>query len=137
MKFISSSPTPRFFQNAKLQQQRIADLKKALQRELRVQTLPNEEPTGPARQHRRMPSNEGLAANGFGEATSRPFPASVGIVEPMADALLAADFAGFSAAGQNAMPPGGPLSALSEVNFAYLKHVVLKFLLSRESEVSF
>lgn len=99
-------------------QQRLNDIKKTLQKELKYQNvhLPNESvETKPFNLHK-TPSSQSL--------TTKPTYTStkMSILHP-----------------PNSPPPvnNSHLSSLhGDVNFKYLKHVVLKFLCSREYEVS-
>ncbi|XP_033732585.1 golgin subfamily A member 1-like [Pecten maximus] len=108
----------------KKQEQRLADLKKTLQRELKVQALPNDEPIVV-----RGASDQSAISQRL-TPPSRPSPPrdyvyNGGGLSP--NRLLEVH-------SPNLHMPGGDTSLDNEVNFQYLKHVVLKFMLSRESE---
>ncbi|XP_064649505.1 golgin subfamily A member 1-like isoform X2 [Lineus longissimus] len=102
----------------KMQQQRLTDLKKTLQRELKVQSLPNDEPDA------REPEPSVPKPN-----QNRSDPK----VPPNKSALNSNNF-DIDYYNSHPMPSSMKLDMGPEVNFKYLKHVVLKFMLSRESE---
>ena len=149
-------------------QQRLTELKKTLQRELKVQSLPNDELSG-----RLTPSSSSKDLNHQVTATNslsnshrqdHSSPASISVT-----AQDGVDHQGHhhtkrsnfmhkhqSASEHNLRYPAMPQDALwnqrtqnssvkghycdpkdfsYDINFEYLKHVVLKFLLSREHEV--
>ena len=152
-------------------QQRLNELKKTLQRELKVQSLPNDETSG-----RLTPSSSSKDLNHQVTATNSlsnnhrqecSTPASISVTtQDGVDHQLSSHHhtkrLNFMHKHQtmsefNARYPSIPQDALSsqrmqnsslkghycdpkdfsyDINFEYLKHVVLKFLLSREHEVS-
>lgn len=109
----------------KKQEQRLTDLKKTLQRELKVQALPNDEPIvvqGSDQSAQRLtPPNRPSPPRDFMNNGGRLSPNRFLEVHSPNDK-------------KNVHMPGGDNSLDNEVNFQYLKHVVLKFMLSRESE---
>lgn len=153
----------------KMLQQRLNELKKTLQRELKVQSLPNDELSG-----RLTPSSSSKDLNNQVTATNslsnnhrqeRSAPASIAVTpQDGMDHQLTAHHhtkrSNFMHKNQNMSEcntryPSIPQDALSgqrtqnsslkghycdpkdfsyDINFEYLKHVVLKFLLSREHE---
>ncbi|XP_060074721.1 golgin subfamily A member 1-like [Ylistrum balloti] len=112
----------------KKQEQRLADLKKTLQRELKVQALPNDEPI-----LIRGASDPSLSSQRLTPPTQtsppKDFTNNFGGLSP--NRLLEVHSPNDR---KNMRMPGGDNSLDNEVNFQYLKHVVLKFMLSRESE---
>lgn len=110
-------------------QQRLNDLKKTLQRELKYQQLPNEaavpNPAVDEIASRTKPSVaqiEAKSVNGTGPAKKVSLPTP--IVSPTVT----------SAFLFNGIPSN---KKLDDINHKYLKHVILKFLTSREYEVGF
>ncbi|XP_021354989.1 golgin subfamily A member 1-like [Mizuhopecten yessoensis] len=115
----------------KKQEQRLADLKKTLQRELKVQALPNDEPIVV-----RSASDQNLLSQRLTppSRTSPPkdYVNNVGGLSP--NRLLEVRNSPNDRKSVSVHMPGGDNSLDNEVNFQYLKHVVLKFMLSREAE---
>ena len=153
-----------------MQQQRLSDLKKTLQRELKVQALPNDDIPD------NIPSSNGGYIPGPGAqapttqtSKSDPRTNNVPTLTPSAsvpsslnslsvlnslEALTPKNMVGPSPYSANArfllnsssganmqliprrLPDADdPFADCRDVNFQYLKHVVMKFLLSQESEV--
>ncbi|XP_066293966.1 golgin subfamily A member 1-like isoform X2 [Branchiostoma lanceolatum] len=101
----------------KMQQQRLGDLKKTLQRELKITPVDGDTP-----ELRDLPKERDLpplppgAAAGAAMATVKPFPShpNLGMPDPLMPAIMDIDE--------------------NEINFRYLKHVVLRFVASRDHE---
>ena len=117
-----------------MQQQRLTDLKKTLQRELKVQTLPNDELANGSSDTEISQSKTNSSTNH--QAPTAGVNTSHQTLTP--EAALISHKSTHSPVpvrkSRNAHPEleeQGP-----EVNIMYLKHVVLKFILSREAEVS-
>ena len=176
-------------QTIKKLQQRLTDLKKTLQRELNVQTLPNDDvtdhltghdPTRPNQQYSSASSkqqtltsaaaaaalhvtngyNSGTAGSSGDERSPSSFPVTSrahaalhkhSLYANAASNISASDLADFAGTFKNnpsASSKGHKSSAVAatrssrtgaldyerDINFNYLRHVVLKFMLSRESE---
>ena len=166
----------------KMQQQRLSDLKKTLQREFKVQALPNDDPNHllppagvvPGVAHPVSPTGklskssstpQGLNTLPDNYIHKPVFRNSMGVTSsssssgtPSSAAAAAAQLAQrqmdvlqlVKNGGDNPMIPtagstvrdlrsGGVNHGLEynrDINFEYLRHVVLKFMLSRETEVS-
>ncbi|KAJ8311239.1 hypothetical protein KUTeg_011196 [Tegillarca granosa] len=123
----------------KKQEQRLTDLKKTLQRELKVQALPNDDPVVMDGSLQTPP----LQRKNLTESprTSPPKLSVENIVtDPYNSSHKQSDFhvkTGFkpSANSVGEIYDGRGAHPLEkDINFQYLKHVVLKFMLSRESE---
>ncbi len=181
-----------------MQQQRLSDLKKTLQRELKVQALPNDEVSSgltPSNSARDLPSlamtnSDGITNNG--RTSSSKYESGDGavsntLVVPSNTKSKSPDSRGLHgvhSAGSGSLDFGSPLNSdmvgggysshsrgqfnssdgkdyhhhhrnhhhskagklrlssdeeldySKDVNFEYLRHVILKFMLSRENEVS-
>ncbi|XP_034302672.2 golgin subfamily A member 1 isoform X2 [Magallana gigas] len=158
----------------KKQEQRLSDLKKTLQRELKVQALPNDQPmnirsesplrdqTGATNQaphqslqqihsdgfhnggtrSRAPPSPNFTSAGNFLPAESNLSPSSPAVLHDISSVQHSAQFQERVQSLQDSIEGRGyiPNSAADmnslekDINFQYLKHVVMKFMLSRESE---
>ncbi len=142
----------------KLHQQRMQDMKKTFQRELRSSQQQQQQdfvngaadessPSDLARLSRSpTPASSGAGA-GAGRLSPAP-PPSPGPALPGAAAAAAADSSAMStsSSSSSASPPAvlyGPsgsehprLVTMSEVNFKYLKHVIFKFFTSPDTEVA-
>ncbi|KAJ8311251.1 hypothetical protein KUTeg_011208 [Tegillarca granosa] len=123
----------------KKQEQRLTDLKKTLQRELKVQALPNDDPVVMDGSLQTPP----LQRKNLTESprTSPPKLSVENVVtDPYNSSHKQSDFhvkTGFkpSANSVGEIYDGRGAHPLEkDINFQYLKHVVLKFMLSRESE---
>ena len=154
------------FQTIRMQQQRLTDLKKTLQRELKVQTLPNDDqplsdsesvrPLGRTLAESR--SHSAVSLNHASSNSSAPHSVSSSRTTPSLlytnSAKISIDATLMGSAGQSLMvhnaasnntgghkkrkPPfnaKGEYDHTQDLNLEYLKHVVLKFMLSREAEV--
>ncbi|XP_078605952.1 golgin subfamily A member 1-like isoform X2 [Branchiostoma floridae x Branchiostoma japonicum] len=101
----------------KMQQQRLGDLKKTLQRELKITPVDGDTPELRDLPKERDPLAipQGAAA-GAAMATVKPFPShpNLGMPDPLMPAIMDIDE--------------------NEINFRYLKHVVLRFVASRDHE---
>ncbi len=134
----------------KVQQQRMTDLKKTLQRELKVQALPNDElgeNSNLVSQHTHSMSMDSLSstqtvapsAAAAADARSSPVP----MLQTSGSVTRNMHTNKYIERQLERASPEPVRRATSrrhyeeDVNFAYLKHVVLKFMLSRESEVSY
>ena len=105
-----------------MQQQRLTDLKKTLQKELKVQSLPNDVNSEPPKE----------------PETTNSKPATIQADSPQTVNMVAPSFvspSNFSNRGQPVVLDEED-NPMMEINFQYLRHVVLKFMLSREHEVS-
>lgn len=155
----------------KKQEQRLSDLKKTLQRELKVQALPNDQPmnirsqsplreqvsvTNQASQYPQQHSDG--VHNGGARGRTPPSPNYTTLVQsgetnlsPNSPAVLH-DFSSVQRSKQyqdgikslqdsiegrgNILNSAANMNSLEkDVNFQYLRHVVMKFMLSREAEV--
>ena len=120
----------------------MSDLKKTLQRELKVQSLPNDEMTDSnnlVSQHSHSMSMDSLNTQTIAnESRSSPVPmlqTSASVTRNMhTNKYIAKQLD--RASPEPARRASSRRKFEEDVNFTYLKHVVLKFLLSRESEVS-
>ena len=134
-------------QTIKKLQQRISDLKKTLQRELNVQSLPNDDVTDDAHLRKNGVSPAQLSTNGYGAyAGSSGDEREPRVTRASANApamLPVPSSTMLSALPSNRAHPqpsrgrtdaGDRLEYDRDINFDYLRHVVLKFMLSRESE---
>ncbi|KAL5011326.1 hypothetical protein ScPMuIL_009877 [Solemya velum] len=115
----------------KKQELRLTDLKKTLQRELRVQALPNDEMCDARGQsstppmHRKSPATK-LSPQTVRKTCRTPSPTQFHI-PPHTDNSFTKEIARKDDCDiQSALE--------KDINFKYLKHVILKFMLSRESE---
>ena len=129
-------------QQIKVQQQRMTDLKKTLQRELKVQALPNDEmeSNNLVGQHSHSLSMDSLNNHTVStDSRSSPVP----MLQTSGSVTRNMHTNKYIEKQLDRASPEPPRRASSrrqyeeDVNFAYLKHVVLKFMLSRESEVSY
>ena len=118
-----------------MQQQRLTDLKKTLQKELKVQSLPNDEPStnhealkAASVPTNNLPATPRVVTQAVVPPTTTPRP-TTRPTQP--DGML--DHRRTSR-GSSSSVPGEEL--IHDVNFQYLKHVVLKFMLSRDHEVN-
>ena len=180
------------FQALKKQEQRLSDLKKTLQRELKVQSLPNDEPLDPklaaltpplprknlstrnsdpyhsrqSSQERQLFVNDSHVRDGHfhdslhsqnslertlggqGQSSYRTqghIPGQYGRQSSVGDNVieLNSDHASVYSSQRShsgnsrtmGMPEWDTRHLEKDINFQYLKHVVMKFMLSRESEV--
>lgn len=122
----------------KKQEQRLTDLKKTLQRELKVQALPNDDPVVMDGSLQTPP----LQRKNLTESprTSPKLSVENIVTDPYNSSHKQSDFhvkTGFkpSANSVGEIYDGRGAHPLEkDINFQYLKHVVLKFMLSRESE---
>ena len=121
----------------------MSDLKKTLQRELKVQALPNDEMTEPSNnlvsQHSHSVSmdalnSKSLAANVNNSAA--PMLQTSGSVTRNMHTNKYIERQLERASPEPVRRSSSRRIHEEDVNFTYLKHVVLKFMLSRESEVS-
>lgn len=117
----------------KKQELRLTDLKKTLQRELRVQALPNDETCEARGQSSTPPMNRKSPATRLSPQTVRktsrtPSP-TIFASPPYTDNCIAKEVVRVKDCDIQR-------SLEKDINFKYLKHVILKFMLSRESEVS-
>ena len=136
-----------------MQQQRMADLKKTLQREFKVQALPNDDhpplpPAGGAPLSKSSSTPQGLNMLPDNYVHKKPnFTNSSGMatnhMQRQVDMILHNGGAGTGAGanGDRGQTRGNNHGAHTmeynrDINFEYLRHVVLKFMLSRETEVS-
>lgn len=138
-----------FFQTIKIQQQRLTDLKKTLQRELKVQSMPNDDQPLSDSESVRAPSRSlaearsNSAASLHHSASSLHPPQNFPRVTPSSlmnstEATLMGSMGMPLKANNNHHQPfnsHGEYDLSLDVNLEYLKHVVLKFVLSRETEV--
>lgn len=122
------------------------DLRQTLQRELKVQVLPNDElsddNTSSPSMSRKFPMRNAASSNGSQFSLSisssltstsqssitTPSSFATAAVKPMTNSVV-------PVSDQRGLVVRRDLE--QDVNFQYLKHVVLKFMLSRESEVNF
>jgi len=114
--------------------QRLNDMKKTLQRELKFQTLPNEKQQQQQPQQDYQPS-----AQTTNQDKKYSFDSSPALQSTNKQDLLKkhSNLNYILSKSAKPMPNVANLSNLhDDVNFKYLKHVVLKFLTSREYEVS-
>ena len=136
----------------KKQEQRLRDLQKTLHRELKVQPLPSDEPviidgaaqTPPMQRKvndsRNSPFRDGndyreLSPMSMGHVTKRELsPAMIGHEMRQLELNSVSNHSKDSHGAKVLNDPRKELE--NDVNFKYLKHVVLKFMLSREAEVS-
>ena len=120
----------------------MSDLKKTLQRELKVQSLPNDEMTDSnnlVSQHSRSISMDSLNTQTItNESRGSPVPmlqTSASVTRNMhTNKYIEKQLD--RASPEPARRASSRKKFEEDVNFTYLKHVVLKFMLSRESEVS-
>lgn len=123
------------------------DLRQTLQRELKVQVLPNDElsddNTSSPSMSRKFPMRNAASSNGSQFSLSisssltstsqssitTPSSFATAAVKPMTNSAIV------PVSDQRGLVVRRDLE--QDVNFQYLKHVVLKFMLSRESEVNF
>ena len=119
----------------------MSDLKKTLQRELKVQSLPNDEMTDSnnlVSQHSHSISMDSLNTQTIAnESRSSPVPmlqTSASVTRNMhTNKYIEKQL---DRASPEPARRASSRKKFEDVNFTYLKHVVLKFMLSRESEVS-
>lgn len=116
-------------------QQRLNDMKKTLQKELKYQALPNEAATASINTSANMPSNKTTPSptmsvhNQFNSET-KPSETVNNTRRISAHHL--------TLGRKSSLLTNNNLSNLhDDVNFKYLKHVVFKFVTSRDYEVSF
>ena len=135
-----------------MQQQRLSDLKKTLQRELKVQALPNDEPvtvkqdtadstkrsSSPTLNPNIYPGHVELASMSNG---NHPHISTSSSTKPLEVPItvrsngLSSHKRTRSALSLQQGDRDEGLTLWQDTNFEYLKHVVLKFVLSREHEV--
>ena len=124
-----------------MQQQRLSDLKKTLQREFKVQSLPNDEAVENNHTMDSVPETE--VPPHLALYKSKPSKDSWSRMSRAAsltslNSTRTLDKLPSVPGNKNSRGlPSKGLDELDDVNFEYLKHVVLKFMLSRESEVSY
>ena len=121
----------------------MSDLKKTLQRELKVQALPNDEMSESnnlVSQHSHSLSMDSLNNQTLStDSRSSPVP----MLQTSGSVTRNMHTNKYIEKQLDRASPEPPRRASSrrqyeeDINFAYLKHVVLKFMLSRESEVSY
>ena len=120
----------------------MSDLKKTLQRELKVQSLPNDEMTDSnnlVSQHSHSISMDSLNTQTI---TNESRGSTVPMLQTSASVTRNMHTNKYIEKQLDRASPEPARRASSrkkfeeDVNFTYLKHVVLKFMLSRESEVS-
>ncbi|CAH1787137.1 unnamed protein product [Owenia fusiformis] len=136
----------------KMQQQRLTDLKKTLQRELKVQSLPSDESNGTSNSPRDSPSNNRkFPSNGSQNKHTVPSignnsksEQSVNSIirekEKTPPAVIEQTTIKQDALMRNVVTNADHRDSFEnarehlDVNFEYLKHVVMKFMLSKETE---
>lgn len=127
-----------------MQQQRLSDLKKTLQREFKVQALPNDDhflhpPAGELSKSSSTPQGLNMLPDNY---IHKPmFKNSQASLQQQMDMTmfhLVNSSSGRGGGGSNGSQRTGnhALEYNRDINFEYLRHVVLKFMLSRETEVS-
>lgn len=116
----------------KMQQQKLTDLRKTLQKELKVQALPNDDVQNENRETSQTPplkrkSSVGQSMNlssSFAKLPHESYAKNLEIRPTRSNYDLPV----------NVSDPFHVKADEKDVNFQYLKHVVLKFMLSRENE---
>lgn len=111
------------FKTIKNLQQRLNDMKKTLQKELKFQSLPNEIEIVSSQKKKEPITHQKIIIEESKIKTNEEFA----IIQTMSPPTP-------TTPKNNGKPK--PLTNDNEINFKYLKHVVLKFITSREYEVS-
>ena len=112
-----------FPQIIKLHGQRIADIKKTMQKEMRAMTTTSAAPF----------AENGHTSSSDGRLSSTPTPPPLAGHSPTAS-FDAGQLVLSSPFGQTSGGGSAEIVAMTEVNFKYLKHVIFKFFTSREYE---
>ena len=126
-----------------MQQQRLSDLKKTLQRELKVQTLPNDDTRSgvekatspPTLAPNLFPGHVELASMTNGNSKNSITSSTRQLERSFTVRPSLNNNRSRSPLSLQANDQEGGLSLWQDTNFEYLKHVVLKFVLSGEHEV--
>lgn len=121
-------------QALKMQQQKLTDLRKTLQKELKVQALPNDDLHNENRETSQTPPLK--RKNSLGQSMNLSTSLTKLPHEIYAKNLQIRPARSNCDLPVNVSDSFHVKADEKDVNFQYLKHVVLKFMLSRENEVN-